>query len=203
MRYEIDTQASYPRLIGSTEALTVALEVRDSYTRSHCDRVQQLACELGTAYGLSGIDVEYLRISARFHDIGKIGVPDCVLLKPGRLTEDEWVLMRAHALHGERIFRATSLPHHDAVAITIRHHHESFDGSGYPDGLAGENIPLLSRILLVADAYDAMGTARSYHLARNHAQVMSVLDSESGRKFDPRALREFAGLIEHSTARLQ
>jgi len=191
----------YPRLLGSVESLSVALQVRDSYTRSHCDRSARLAAELGDACGVSDAELNHLRVGARFHDIGKIGVPDAVLLKPARLTGGEWDQMKTHSELGEQIFQATDLPDYDAVAAAIRHHHESFDGTGYPDGLAGEAIPLLSRIILIVDAYDAMTTARPYHPVRTHAQVMEIMQSESGTKLDPEIFRKFSGLIEHSPAR--
>jgi len=195
------TSTNYPRLLGSVDSLAVALQVRDSYTRSHCDRSARLAMEVGKACDVSDADLTLLRVSARFHDIGKIGVPDAVLLKPARLTNDEWALMKAHPVLGEQIFRATELPAHDDIARAIRHHHESFDGSGYPDGLAGEDIPFLSRILLIVDSYDAMTTARPYHKLRTHAQVMEVMESESGSKLDPEVFGRFSALIEHSPAR--
>src|SRR5690606_25537787 len=134
--------------------------------RFHCDRVVRLATELGNACDVVNADLDILRICARFHDIGKIGVPDAVLLKPGRLTDEEWVRMREHPVLGERIFAATGLPVAAEVCSVIRHHHESFDGSGYPDAIAGDQIPRLSRILLVVDAYDAMTSSRPYHQAR-------------------------------------
>ena len=193
---------NYPHLLGSVNALTEALEVRDAYTRSHCDRSERLATELGYACDVSDRELDRLRVGARFHDVGKIGVPDAVLLKPARLTSDEWTLMKAHPALGEQIFRAAALPDQDEIASVIRHHHESFDGSGYPDGLAGEAIPLLSRILLIVDAYDAMTTARPYCTERTHAQVMEIMRSESGSKFDPEIFRKFSALIDHSPARM-
>ncbi len=192
----------YPRLLGSVNSLSVALQVRDSYTRSHCDRSARLATELGHACDVADADLDRLQVSARFHDIGKIGVADAVLLKPGRLTRDEWDLMKTHSALGEQIFRATDIPDQAEIATAIRHHHESFDGTGYPDGLAGEAIPLLSRILLIVDAYDAMTTPRPYHAVRTHAQVMDVMESESGTKLDPELFRKFSALIEHSPARV-
>lgn len=193
--------AIYPRLLGSVQALSVALHVRDAYTRSHCDRAVRLATELGNACDVLDAELDRLRVSARFHDIGKIGVPDAVLLKPARLTNEEWAVMKAHPALGEQIFAATGLPDQEEIAATIRHHHESFDGSGYPDGLAGQKIPLLSRILLIVDGYDAMTTTRPYQRARSHAEVMAILESESGTKLDPEIFRKFAVLIEHSPAR--
>ena len=196
------SSAIYPRLLGSVESLSVALEVRDVYTRSHCDRAVRLATELGNACDVIDADLDHLRVSARFHDIGKIGVPDAVLLKPARLTPEEWDLMKAHPTLGEQIFMATHLPDQGEIAVVIRHHHESFDGTGYPDGLSGEKIPLLSRILLIVDAYDAMTTARPYHKARTHREVIAILDSESGKKLDPEIFRKFLTMIEHSPARV-
>ena len=197
------SSAMYPRLQGSVDSLSVALEVRDSYTRSHCDRAVRLATELGNACDVLDASLDHLRIAARFHDIGKIGVPDAVLLKPGRLSEEEWVLMRAHPVLGEQIFNATALPDFDEIALTIRHHHEAFDGSGYPDHLVGEAIPLLSRILLIVDAYDAMTTGRPYHSARTHEQAMGILQSESGKKLDPEIFNKFSIMIEHSPSHVQ
>jgi len=196
------TSASYPKLFGSTEALTLALEVRDSSTRLHCDRLVQLATELGCACGIVDSELDILRVAARFHDIGKIGVPDAVLLKPGKLSDEDWVIMKTHPVLGEEIFRATSVPDNELIAITIRHHHEAFAGGGYPDGLKGEEIPILSRILLIVDAYDAMGTTRPYHRVRSHEEVMSVLKSEAEKKFDLYVLNKFGKLIESSPSRI-
>jgi HD-GYP domain-containing protein (c-di-GMP phosphodiesterase class II) len=195
-------QTAYPEL-RSVEALTVALEVRDAYTRSHCDRLVALAGDLGEVCGVATEQKGLLGVAARFHDIGKIGVPDAVLLKPSRLTEDEWVLMKAHTELGERIFRATFLHHHESIATVIRNHHEAFDGSGYPDGLTAEKIPLPCRIIRIVDSYDAMATGRPYQKARCHREIMNILDSESGTKLDPEVFREFSKLIAHNPLRAQ
>jgi putative nucleotidyltransferase with HDIG domain len=195
------TRHAYPNLLGSVDVITEALEARDSYTRFHCDRVVRLATELGDACDVVDADLDVLRLCARFHDIGKIGIPDAVLLKPGRLNADEWAQMREHSVLGQRIFAATGLPIAKEVGEIIRHHHESFDGSGYPDGLAGDQIPLLSRILLVVDAYDAMTSSRPYHQARAHEQVMNILSAESGKKLDPAVWKKFEVVIDRSPAR--
>ena len=191
-----------PTQLGSLTALSVALHERNAYTGEHCDRVCLLALELGTACGLSAGELSDLRTAATFHDIGKIGVPDQVLLKPGALDHAEWTLMSAHCEQGERIFAATGRADAPVVSKVIRHHHEAFDGSGYPDGLQGEHIPLLSRILSLADSYDAMGSLRPYQPRKRHVDIMSILHSEQGRKSDPLVYRAFASVIEHSNARI-
>ena len=195
------TKPAYPNLLGSIDVMTEALDARDAYTRLHCDRVVRLATELGDACDVVDGTLDLLRLCARFHDVGKIGIPDTVLLKPGRLTDDEWTQMREHPAIGERIFAATGHPIAGEVGNVIRHHHESFDGSGYPDSLAGDLIPLLSRILLIVDAYDAMTSSRPYHPARTHEEAMRVLRDETGKKLDPKVMAKFEVVIEHSPAR--
>ncbi|SRR6056297_258849 len=194
-------ESPYHQLLGSIKAITEALDARDSHTRCHCDRVVDLATELGKACEIAVEDLNALRLAARFHDVGKIGIPDAVLLKNGRLSADEWVLMREHPAKGERIFVATGLPNARAVGRVIRHHHEAFNGSGYPDKLTRGDIPFPSRVLLIADAYDAMTSTRPYHAARSHDQVMGILRTESGQKLDPVIFSRFEGMIEHSALR--
>ncbi|HJV51481.1 MAG TPA: HD domain-containing phosphohydrolase [Noviherbaspirillum sp.] len=186
-----------------TKALSVALHERDPYTRFHCERVINLATEIGIACALPDHDLVLLGVSASFHDVGKIGIPDNVLLKPGKLDDDEWEIMKTHSERGERIMRATLLQDAPAVASVIRHHHEYFDGGGYPDGLAGDGIPMLSRILSMADSYDAMATVRAYHRPRTHNEIVEVMRSEVNRKFDPALFARFAAVIEKSPSRLK
>ncbi|MCB5184573.1 HD domain-containing protein [Methylobacillus gramineus] len=188
-------------LAESAEALSVALDERDSYTHVHCDRVSTLAVQLGMDCGLTQTELDLLHISARFHDIGKIGIPDHVLLKPGALNTEEWAMMKMHPVKGERLFRQTLHPQADNVADIIRHHHECFNGSGYPDNLAGSDIPFASRILLIADGYDAMSTSRPYHHGRSHHDIMDIMSAEEGIKTDPDLMKRFIRLIEHSPAR--
>ncbi|HWD22856.1 MAG TPA: HD domain-containing phosphohydrolase [Burkholderiales bacterium] len=191
------------QLRGSIEALTIALDVRDAYTRSHCDRVVRLAAELGVACNLTEAELDCLRVAARFHDIGKVGIPDAVLRKPGPLTADEWALMRNHPEYGERILSATAIPELAPITKVIRHHHEAYDGTGYPDRLKGEGIPLASRIMLVVDAYDAMSSTRPNSRSRTHAEIMQALASEAGSRLDPEVFREFSARIEASPSRAQ
>ncbi|WP_201028711.1 MULTISPECIES: HD-GYP domain-containing protein [unclassified Rhodanobacter] len=159
---------------------------RDAHTAVHCARVGMLALALARVFGLSGSDLLILGTAARLHDIGKIGIPDAILRKPGPLDAAEWAIMQSHSERGERIVRADpGLPWRDDIALVIRHHHEHYDGSGYPDGLRGQAIPLLSRLLSVADSYDAMTEPRAYRLERSHREAMTTLRDESGGKHDP------------------
>lgn len=144
------------------DALSMSLQMRDAYTRHHCDRVGLLAQRLATHCDLDDEASAQIGLAARFHDIGKIGIPDEVLLAPRRHTDEERAIMREHPVRGEHIFLATGRSDAAPVARLIRAHHEAFDGSGYPDGLRGESIPLGSRIVTVADAYDAMTSVRPY-----------------------------------------
>ncbi|WP_426690660.1 HD-GYP domain-containing protein [Rhodanobacter ginsengiterrae] len=189
-----DQEKAYPSLI-------TALCERDAYTRGHCDRVCMLALEMGHAVALSAASLEALRIASQLHDVGKIGVRDDVLLKHGRLTPAEWEEMKAHSVLGERIIRDTFLSNGLEVASIVRHHHEAFDGTGYPDGLARDEIPQSCRMLLIIDAYDAMTTGRPYHKARSHGEAMDILKNETGQKLDPEIFLLFSEVIERSSAR--
>lgn len=182
-------------------ALTVALGARDHYTRIHCDRVVQLAAELGMHIGLTPQELEKLALSARFHDLGKIGIPDTILRKPTSFEANEWECMKQHVLIGEQIVLAINGGRASGIARTVRHHHEHYDGSGYPDGLKGSDIPLDARIISVADSYDAMIARRPYHNARDHQAVMDILISESGSKHDPDLVHAFGAVIEKSGMR--
>jgi HD-GYP domain-containing protein (c-di-GMP phosphodiesterase class II) len=186
-----------------TKALAVALGYRDLMTRLHSERVRDLSVMIGSHYGLNDREVRALRLGSSFHDIGKIGIPDNVLLKPSRLDEAEWEVIRQHSEIGEKIMFATELEGSRQVAHIIRHHHEYFDGGGYPDGLSGESIPVCSRIISIADSYDAMSVTRSYHRARNHAEIMEILRTENGKKFDPKIMKIFCEIIEHSPNRVK
>lgn len=169
----------------TVHVLSAALQERDNYTRHHCDRVAAFSDSLAQHLGVSEEEREALRMAAQFHDIGKIGIPDQVLLKPGPLTPEERHVIETHAEIGERIFRATEHPQISRVAPLIRHHHEAFNGTGYPDRLAGETIPALARVLAVADAYDALTTVRPYRTALPLSKVLDILGAERGLRYDP------------------
>ncbi len=181
-----------------TKALAVALGYRDLLTRLHSDRVQGISEELGACCGLSKEEMNALGIAASFHDIGKIGIPDQILLKPSKLDAAEWETMKTHSEIGETIIAATELEGSRQAAHLIRHHHEHFDGTGYPDGLASTDIPICSRIIAIADSYDAMAVTRAYHGARTHGQIMAILHRETGGKHDPELMRVFCEVVEFS-----
>lgn len=181
-----------------TKALSVALGFRDILTQLHSERVRGLSEAIGSAYGLTTHQTQALRAAASFHDIGKIGIPDHVLLKPGAFDKDEWEVMKTHSEIGEQIIASTELEGSMKAAQVIRHHHEHFDGTGYPDGIAGEDIPVCARIISIADSYDAMAVTRSYHRARPHGEIMKILEEETGKKHDPQLMQIFCSIIESS-----
>jgi diguanylate cyclase (GGDEF)-like protein/putative nucleotidyltransferase with HDIG domain len=174
------------------EALATALVERDRYTGEHSAFVVDMAKTVAAALGLDEVEVERIGHAALLHDIGKVGMPDRVLHKPGPLGGEEWELMREHPVIGERILRA--IPGMGSVARIVRHEHERFDGGGYPDGLAGEEIPLGSRIILACDAYHAMTSDRPYRAGMAHDYAVSELVRCAGSQFDPRIV---AALVSH------
>jgi HD-GYP domain-containing protein (c-di-GMP phosphodiesterase class II) len=192
------TDPVYTALYRYTKALSVALGFRDQMTQLHSERVLALSEALGASCGLSNKDLGLLKLGASFHDIGKIGIEDRILMKSAPLDTDEWIKMRQHAVIGEDILLATGLEGSQQAAKIIRHHHEHYDGQGYPDGLAGEDIPVYSRIISIADSYDAMAVTRSYHRQRGHVEIMEILHRETGTKHDPHLMQIFSELIESS-----
>jgi len=179
-------------------AFAIALTARDPYTGFHCDRTLNLCAELGLSCGLTMSELSLLQSAAVMHDIGKVAIPDHILLKPGRLDADEMAMMQAHAARGANLLEALQMEELEDVVLAVRHHHEGFDGSGYPHSIAGEAIPIISRIIALADSYDAIATARPYHSARSHAEVMRIIDAETGVKFDPYLVAKFMSVIESS-----
>jgi len=174
-------------------ALASALEERDRYTGEHSESVVDLTARVGEALALRGSDIEQIRTAALLHDIGKVGVPDEILHKPGKLDEREWEIMRQHPVIGERILRA--IPGFGAIARMVRHEHERWDGGGYPDGLAGTAIPVGSRIILACDAYHAMTSDRPYRKAMPHSDAMSQLTANAGSQFDPDVVQALVGYL--------
>ena len=188
----------YAALYKYTKALSAALGYRDSLTRLHSERVLGLVHEIGASCGLPETQLGILKISASFHDIVKIGIPDHILLKPSQFDEAEWAIMKQHSEIGERIMAATELDGSQQASMAIRHHHEYYNGKGYPDNLSGEQISIYSRIISIADSYDAMAVTRSYHRARTHMEIMAILHKETGEKHDPELMGTFCKIIESS-----
>jgi putative two-component system response regulator len=157
--------------------LITAIDLRDGYTGAHSEGVARNAVAIGAAMGLSAEEIEALRLGGLVHDVGKIGVSDEILRKPGRLTPNEWQQMQAHTTMGEQILQSVEGLHH--LVPLARSHHERLDGSGYPDGLHDEEIPLLVRIMSVADVFDAYTGERPYHAGRSLQEGLELLREEA------------------------
>ncbi len=179
---------------GVVAALANAVEAKDSLTEHHCQRLAGLAHLLATATNLDPTSIKGVVFGALLHDIGKIGVSDVILKKPGLLTEEEWVEMRRHPIIGEQICRP--LQSSREFAPIVRHHHERWDGAGYPDRLKGDEIPIGARIVSLVDAFDAMVHDRPYRAARPLDSVVAELAADAGRQFDPELVECFAGIID-------
>jgi putative two-component system response regulator len=174
-------------------ALAEAVEQRDRHTAGHCERLAFISVALGIVMGLDRDNLLALYRGGYLHDVGKVGIPDSILFKPGKLSERQWVLMRAHTTRG------VDICHHlkslAPVMPIIRHHHERWDGSGYPDGLRGEQIPLLARVLQIADIYDALTSPRPYKLAYSPAKALRMIREETERGWrDPAVANLFFAL---------
>jgi putative nucleotidyltransferase with HDIG domain len=171
------------------KALTAALETRDSETHGHSERVVTYSLRLGREYGLNSAEMKSLEFGSLLHDIGKIGVPDSILRKPAKLTEEEWVRMREHPLHGQQILRGIEFL--QGAARVVAQHHEKWDGTGYPLGLQKEEIDICARIFAVADAFDAITSDRVYRRGKSYEAAAQELDDWAGRQFDPKVVEAF------------
>ena len=175
-------------------ALARAVDAKDSYTRSHSQTVSQLAVLIAAELGLDAARLARIRLAGLLHDVGKIGVPDAILSKPGKLTDEEYARMQAHSVLGYEIVSAADLP---TEATWVRHHHERYDGRGYPDGLAGEAIPLESRIIFVADAFEAMSSDRPYRKAPGEKYALAELRRHAGTQFDEHIVDALIHALAH------
>lgn len=202
LQYAQDLKKTYARLqraiFQSLLGLANALEAKDPYTRGHSTRVAELAGQLAMRIGLPRSATETIAQAALLHDLGKIGVPESILRKPGALTEQEWEIMRRHPVTGAQI--VAPLEFFDDGAVIVRHHHERLDGSGYPDGLRGEAIPQGARIVAIADTYDALTSRRPYRASLTHAEAIHVLRREGGRTLDAGLVALFIDMLEMSPA---
>ena len=201
LRARVQSSLSHKKMIDSLDqseivlfSLAQSVEERDPELGQHCERLAFMSAGMGVALRLSPHEILALQRGGYLHDVGKVAIPDAVLFKPGPLTQEEWEIMRTHAERGERICgKLRSLA---PVLPIIRNHHERWDGSGYPDGLKGEQIPLLARILQIADIYDALTTARPYKRALSPEDALATMRAEVNRGWrDPRLVEVFAGLL--------
>jgi putative nucleotidyltransferase with HDIG domain len=179
----------YDNLFSTLYAFVTALEVRDLYTRKHSTRVAKYAHMIAKEMGCTEEELDIVNFAGSLHDIGKIGIRDDILLKPGKLTDEEYEKIKEHPAIGADIISKLGL--WDREMEIIRHHHERFDGKGYPDGLKGEQIPKLARILFVADSFDAMASDRAYRKRMETSRVISIIKECAGKQFDPVAVNAF------------
>lgn len=175
-----------------TRALLQALKERDPYTYGHCRRVARTARLLAQAAGLTPFEQNAIEFASLFHDLGKMGIPDSILLKPGRLSPKEEQIMRLHPVKSADIIQPLiTLPVFKSAAPGVRSHHERMDGLGYPDGLQGDQIPMTARVILIADTFDAMTTTRPYRKGLDIHTAYKELVKFSGRQFDPQLVKIF------------
>ncbi|HEX8138031.1 MAG TPA: HD domain-containing phosphohydrolase [Pyrinomonadaceae bacterium] len=183
------------------KALAAALETRDAETHGHSERVVNFSLRLGQELGLSREEMRSLEFGALLHDIGKIGIPDAILRKPGPLTEDEWTRMRQHPLLGQKILRGIEFL--EGAAQVVAEHHEKWDGSGYPLGLRGREIDIKARIFAVADTFDAIVSNRVYRNGKSYDVALAELKANAGRQFDPAVVAAFERIPREEWKRLQ
>jgi diguanylate cyclase (GGDEF)-like protein/putative nucleotidyltransferase with HDIG domain len=184
-----------PSLMDTVTALAFAIDAKDHYTQGHSQAVSQLASQIGQQLGLATEEVEEIRLAGILHDIGKIGVPESVLNKPARLTDEEFEIVKNHAVLGDKILEPLRVKAIERIRRMVRHHHERFDGGGYPDGLSGQNIPLGARILTIADCFDTMVSERSYKKAWTLEEAAQELSRCRGAHFDATLVDSFLQVL--------
>ncbi len=196
---EVDrkTKENEKMFLHIVSSLAAAIDAKDSYTNGHSGRVAEYAKEIAKRSGYQEKQQEDIYMMGLLHDVGKIGIPDAVINKPARLTDEEYDIIKNHPAMGARILGSIREKRH--LADGARWHHERYDGSGYPDGLKGEDIPEVARIIAVADAYDAMTSHRSYRRPLSQAVVKEELEKGMGTQFDPRFAKIMIGMIEEDT----
>lgn len=173
----------------TVETLMATIDAKDPHTRQHSERVAAIALDLAKAAGLDAVDREKIRLGARVHDIGKIAIPDQILFKPGKLTEEEYDRIKKHTVIGEALLKGASL--FREILPIVRHHHERWDGKGYPDGLPGEKTHLWARIVALADAYEAMTAGRPYRAAKSPEEALQEVLDNAAKQFDPKLVELF------------
>jgi putative nucleotidyltransferase with HDIG domain len=177
----------------TVSSLALAIDAKDPYTQGHSPKVANYAAMIAEGLGLGEEEIEQIRLGGMLHDIGKVGVPEPILNKSGPLNPEEWELMKQHVLFGHRLLEP--LQTLSEVRAMVLHHHEMYDGSGYPEGRAGEEIPLGARIIAIADAYDTINSDRTYKKARSAQAALAEIERCAGAQFDPQLVRIFAVCI--------
>ncbi len=197
LAYAVDLRKSHRQMqrsvLQSLLGLANALEAKDEYTRGHSERVAGLAQRLALAAGLGIAEAKTIAEAGLLHDLGKIGVPEHILRKQGPLTDEEWIAMRRHPLTGAQI--VAPLEFFADAALIVRHHHERHDGSGYPDGLKGDGIPVGARIVAIADVYDALTSERPYRRKLARAEAVQIMRDDAGLTLEPRLTELFLDLV--------
>jgi len=186
--------------LASIQMLAGAVDEKDPYTKGHSDRVTRYSVILATELALTSEEIEKIRISAQLHDVGKIGIEDRILKKPGALTPEEFEIMKQHTTKGASILRPVEAL--KEMIPGIEGHHESLDGRGYPYGLKGEQLPLMPRVIMVADTFDAMTTNRPYQAAMDPEYVVRIINSLAATKFDPRVVAALTAVFERGAFRI-
>lgn len=176
--------------------LAKAAEYRDEHTGYHIQRIAHYTVAIGVHLGLNNETLEVLRYASPLHDIGKLGIPDAILLKPGALTKEEWEIMKEHTLIGANILKDSKIKYLKAAEKIALYHHERWDGSGYPEGLKGEKIPLFARITAIADVFDALTTDRPYRKALSVEEAFTIIEEGKGKHFDPELVNIFFKIKE-------
>ena len=204
-KINIELKDTYDKLekayLESVETLRFTVEAKDTYTRGHSDRVSEYSVLLGNKLGLSDEDINTLKIGGLFHDIGKIGVPDSILLKPSKLTDDEYSEIKNHPSIGAHILSNATI--FQSVIPIVKHHHERYDGNGYPGKLKGEDIPFLARIAAVADSFDAMTSKRTYRDSLSLDIVKSEIERCKGTQFDPNCADAFLDILNNNCEKIE
>jgi HD-GYP domain-containing protein (c-di-GMP phosphodiesterase class II) len=192
---EMETNTALTSSFGILDSLVTAVDRKDHYTRSHSEEMTEYALAIAGALGLSEDSQRTLRIAGLLHDVGKIGVPDRILRKPAKLEEEEYLTVQNHVTLAEMMIR--EVPNVTDVLAAVSTHHEKFDGTGYPRGLRGDDIPLLGRILAVADSYSAMTSDRPYRAAMSHESARAELLHAAGSQLDPDVVDAFLRIIDY------
>lgn len=192
--YYADSQSQF---IQTVESLMNAIEARDNYTEGHSHRVAEVAAILADRMGFNEWKIEKLRIGAMLHDVGKIGISDAILNKPGQLTEEEFTIIKSHPIIGEGIIKG--IKNFDDIRMIVRHHHERFDGKGYPDGKKGDELPLEVYIIQIADAIDAMASDRPYRKGLPKDVIIKIIEENMGSQFHPNVARAYLEIAQDST----